>query len=370
MIQRHRGPHPESTIGNDDDPPKMTQQVTLSMLPHQPQNHELATDALVQFCLLHISDLHFSIQERARDPRAAIRALFRGQPLEHLRLFSGHDPEIVESIAHFAYHNRAGFDSIVISGDLATTGSPDDLNSVSKFIRHPPSVAYHDSTGSPTLTAPAKQIVLLPGNHDRYYPWSGNPGNPNFDHWFQDHWWVRQGSQRMGNILSRGGASLILVGADLTLQRNDDGDLFFIGRFGRGRVTERVIAQLVSETQLARKDYPTSAVIWVLHFEPSAEDLTLRLCDSHGLLADAVRQSQPTAILCGHTHLPSRQVDFAGVPVFICGTTSQCYAPHGNFLQAIYVRVDPAQRIAPQVSFQPFAYDHRHGFFPTDERQL
>jgi hypothetical protein len=85
--------------------------------------------------------------------------------------------------------------------------------------------------------------------------------------------------------------------------------------------------------------------------------------DNLALLVAAIAQTRPGGLLCGHTHLVSRQDVFASVPVFVCGSTTQWYAPHGNYLQVITVEVDPSGRAAPLVGFQSFPFGP-NGFFP------
>src|SRR5207245_2747407 len=138
------------------------------------------------------------------------------------------------------------------------------------------------------------------------------------------------------------------------LPTGHDGGLPVYGYLGRGLVTSRVVSALVAETLRAQDEWAGCAVLWILHFEPAAGDNLLRLHDPQGLLATAIAQTQPAGLLCGHTHLASRQDMFAGVPVFVCGSTTQWYAPHGNYLQVVTVEVDPSGHAAPQVSFQSF----------------
>lgn len=156
---------------------------------------------------------------------------------------------------------------------------------------------YLVARGNPTLQAAGRPIVLIPGNHDRYTSFRF-PGGKRFDTVFGGHWTVGQGAQELW-VRQRGGETLVLLGADLTLRRHDLGSSP-LGFLGRGRAYLKRLAQLCSLTQQARTRYPGCAALWVIHFEPAAPDSWLQLLDER-LQAAALQQNPVDGILCGHT---------------------------------------------------------------------
>jgi hypothetical protein len=114
-------------------------------------------------------------------------------------------------------------------------------------------------------------------------------------------------------------------------------------------------------TRKARSRYPGCAILWVIHFEPEARESLLQLLDERHL-ATALRREPADAILCGHTHDSNRGKTFAGVPVFVCGTTTQHASAHGNTLHVLDVTVQ-ARSGQPQFACRAFRYDAAVGQF-------
>jgi hypothetical protein len=99
----------------------------------------------------------------------------------------------------------------------------------------------------------------------------------------------------------------------------------------------------------------------VIHFEPEAQDSLLQLLDERHLAA-ALQQEPADAILCGHTHHSNPAKRFAGVPLFVCGTTTQHASPQGNTLHVLDVTVK-SRSGPPQFSCRIFRYDPALGQF-------
>jgi hypothetical protein len=69
----------------------------------------------------------------------------------------------------------------------------------------------------------------------------------------------------------------------------------------------------------------------------------------------------PVAVLYGHTHLVRREKPFAGARIFALGTTTQWYAPNGNYLQVIDIQLDSAGGAPPALQLLPFKYGQSNG---------
>src|SRR5262249_11415513 len=227
-----------------------------------------------------------------------------------------------------------------------------DLKTALSFLNSPVGIGYLDSQGLPTLRAAGKPIVLIPGNHDRYGRWHF-PGCRNFDHVFGAFWHVGQGAQDLW-VGQRGGETLILLGVDLSLRRHDVGS-HPLGFLGRGRAYRKRLRELCPLTAHARSQSPGCALLWVLHFEPAANDPLLALLDERYLVA-AIREQPPDAILCGHTHASNVNKVFDGIPVYVCGTTTQHASVHGNTLHVLEANVQSGAS-PPQFSCTVFRYD-------------
>ena len=255
-------------------------------------------------------------------------------------------------MASFAYEYRGCYDAIVLSGDLATTGSTADLDEVLALL-WPATDGYLGSDGRPTLRAASKPILLIPGNHDRFgstwaiYP----PGNTRFDQVLGRHWSAGQDAQELW-LCRKGQSTLVLIGADFTLRADELGEGPW-GYLGQGRAYVEPISKLCQLTQNARKRDPDAIVLWVIHFDPTVENGSLRLLDKDNFRA-AVQRERIAAVLCGHMH---RNYDtLAGATVYVCGTTTQEYAPDGNFLNLIEIEV-PAGSHAPTIRVLTFMLD-------------
>lgn len=305
--------------------------------------------------ILHVSDLHFADQPYFVQPFPKVPKPWR----DWFRIDS-HDPNAAAALIRFAKANAAAgrVDVIVISGDIATTGELVDLNAARDFIDG--SQGTRRSQGEDVLTDAGLPLVLIPGNHDRYFSrW--RPGNTAFDTVFGSYWSAGQranGVQRLWDD-ARGGQppNLVLVGTDFTLHPRDYGGnplgIPNAGRFGRGKVYAAQKRRLLRETRAIRQTYPDCTVVWVIHFEPYCNDTFLKLLDEKSLI-DAANVCLVPLVLCGHSHRSSlRPVGEAAYSV--CGTTTQAHAPDGNHLHVLDIDVDPGRR--PKIACHMYRFD-------------
>jgi 3',5'-cyclic AMP phosphodiesterase CpdA len=302
------------------------------------------------FRILHASDLHFATVPHQIGIPDLLRAWQQSLPGTWAPI-SSQSTICVDAFAAFAHANRSGFDVLVLSGDLAATGGLRNLRTAFAFLHSPVVTGYLDAQGQPSLQATGKPIVLIPGNHDRYTAFH-LPGGMHFDSVFGSWWGAGQGAQQLW-VRQRGGETLVLLGVDLSLRRHDVGS-HPLGFLGRGRAYSKRLASLCSLTRESRARYAGCAILWVIHFEPEAQAPLLALLDERRLVA-ALQQDPADAILCGHTHESNTAKRFAGVPVFVCGTTTQHASVHGNTLHVLDVTVQaPAM---PQFSARVFRYN-------------
>jgi 3',5'-cyclic AMP phosphodiesterase CpdA len=308
------------------------------------------------FRLLHGSDLHCARVSRQIGLPDLSHAWATGAG-GSLAPVSSHNDIYTDAFAAFAHANRNGFDVIVLTGDLATTGDSGDLRAAHRFVIAPAVNGYLSGANRPTLQAAGKPVVLLPGNHDRFRAFH-LPGGTAFDAAFGASWHARQSAQILW-VKQREMATLVLIGVDFSLRRSDVGGPFqgfpLLGFLGQGRAYPRRIQALQQATQTARTQYPGCTVLWVLHFEPDAANGNLALLDDQNLAA-ALRQDEGiAAILCGHTHVSNPVKVFAGTPVYVCGTTTQHASVHGNGFHVLEVNMQVGT--TTQITCRPYRYD-------------
>jgi 3',5'-cyclic AMP phosphodiesterase CpdA len=349
--------------------------------------------------ILHASDLHISFHKQLRSPLDQLNDLenrwdLSGKGLsEKQRILkqlliawrqessaSSYDPETLEALAEFIYEKArkkpgesgetidgsAELDAVVLTGDLATTGTRDDIAKTHQFLTAPYDVRYpHKSSDTSyrgaTLSGVGIPIIYLPGNHDRYVPTRDfygpslpkffNPGGTNFDSIISD---FRADPIQMAVIESVDSRlKVIIFAVDFTLEDFSDHEGFY-GWLAQGRAYSNIRKDLLAQTKKAVEDHIDQSVVilWAIHFPPYYPGINKH----SSLLAEdklitAANSSGVTAILAGHTHKQlSYKHPFMSPEVYCCGTTTQ-FEPmrvgeggpdrtRGNFLQIIKVSLD------------------------------
>src|SRR5882724_293620 len=141
------------------------------------------------FRLAQVSDLHIATRPYTlslpdwwgqRDPGShAHRSIFSP---------SSHDPDLLDAVIRNLYNRRDNLDAIILSGDLATTGLQPDIHAAAMHIDSQPLDTYRDARDRPTFQSIGRELILLPGNHDRYRNRAFFPAGREFDVRFQHYW--------------------------------------------------------------------------------------------------------------------------------------------------------------------------------------
>jgi 3',5'-cyclic AMP phosphodiesterase CpdA len=260
---------------------------------------------MTQFRLLHLTDLHFSKRERGADARERFNNTKSREILEllhHVRrngFFSGHDNTLSRLVAEFAYDRRAELDAIVISGDLATTGTMDDLLAALEFLEAVPVVGSAAARGKGTLAASGLRIYVLPGNHDRYLNELGDTGGKEFENVFKAYW--SRGAHAQAHMMHLGEAGLGIVLIDFSLRDNLDSRPGAFSHLGQGKVYDDALDEAIELTGRLRDR--TNGVIWVVHFPPevASGEPKLDLIDGQKLVEGA-EKCGVLHVLAGHIH--------------------------------------------------------------------
>lgn len=223
------------------------------------------------------------------------------------------------------------YDALLVTGDLATTGWATDLAVASAFFQGKPIAGSHDLSNS--FTPSLLDLVLLPGNHDRYEGKRLLPKSNQFEsgQHFGPFWrpiadaHAEKRSVVNSLLLSeKNGQRLAIVTVDFSYSE-DDYPKGFWKYFGQGLATTDTVNLLAAET----KKYTDKqiAVVWAMHFPPEISGVkrTLRL-ERSSEVVKAARESNVEIIFSGHTHEanPNLQVTrnggFTGVRVVSAGT--------------------------------------------------
>ena len=217
---------------------------------------------------------------------------------------SSYNPDLAEAVVRFAYRRRNTYDMILISGDLATTGTNADLQVAREFTNSKSVNAYLNSGSKPSLQGCSRPIFAMPGNHDRYRDNKGRPGSVHFDLVFPEIW----GSDHRNfnqTVLAKGilGDRLALVAVDFCLRTaNDASAPRHFNRLGQGKAYEDLVDELMNRTSVLRSKYENLIVAWIMHFPPVAlPQRSLELQERERVQNAAIDAGIPV-ILAGHIH--------------------------------------------------------------------
>lgn len=295
-----------------------------------------------KFTFMQISDLHLSaspnrlhwlsyIQRPVRFAAHRSRYGLSNDP-------SSHKIDLAEATARVIYERRRNIDCVIVSGDLATTGTKKDLRVAKDFIEAPGS-KYLTGSDGPTLGPSGLPVLLLPGNHDRYVDEGGDAGGRHFDGAFKGHW-GKTHPYVDHHIIERNGSVVAFIQADFCLRSNRDCDSpSYFHKWGQGYVHSDILRDLVDLTTDIRRVHRQACIIWVIHFTPiDACDKFLRLIRYKRLLRAADR-AKVNAILCGHLHT-TRSFSYGNVKIFSAGSACSVDAGEDNAIQFVDLYAD------------------------------
>ncbi len=327
---------------------------------------------MVSFRLIQASDLHVSTTPDVINPYdshgalAALRALFKG-PIggNKALLLSSFSPDMAGAFSCEVSDAADDIDAVVVTGDLATTGSRADLNAALNYFEgriptewSPSGTSFSRLTGIEGLP-----IMVMPGNHDRYTTPIFWPRSPEFENLFGPYWnfsgaaparFADHRSVRT-TYLQKDEAILALCAVDFSLHDLTEADQVPFAYMGQGRVMARShsneakqpLDELVEQTQWIKASLPNAAIIWCVHYPPGFPqgDPNLRLINEYLLLARA-SELNIELLLSGHTHEFSSYM-LGGTRVVCCGTTTAAGSTHGNAY--LEITVDTANLAHPQI---------------------
>src|SRR5262245_15044821 len=119
--------------------------------------------------IVHASDFHIGRLPNQVGLPEVLKAP-TNYPINVWQAVSTHSDIHLDAFAAWIHANAAGFDVLLVSGDLASTGYAADLQAADEYLHSPAARGYLNAKGKPTLQTTRKPIVFLPGNHDRFGP--------------------------------------------------------------------------------------------------------------------------------------------------------------------------------------------------------
>jgi predicted phosphodiesterase len=325
---------------------------------------------MAQFNLLHISDLHISISPMREEIFFLIKNFKQNKPALFERylnsnICASHNPNALRFLAKFIYQTKDYIDAIVITGDVATTGSSDDLEEAKKILSFAP---YSDSDlvppylnddedESPIINGNLNiPIILLPGNHDRYqiekYTFNPiKPGGTNFFEVFRDMW--RENHVNVSTIIKEETHVLGIIAADFSLIDATDATMpQYIARLAQGRIYPDILEELVSKTSLfikaCQKQNKLPLIVWAIHFPPAfphkkflaaLKDYFFKSLLEEDKLIYQADYNQISLIMAGHTHQPA----FYDIPIFSYDDRLMCVQCSGSSSQYYNFDIDQRQ---------------------------
>ena len=303
--------------------------------------------------IIHISDLHFCATARRANAlkyvKRRVQELYGG--LERLTpemipafiLPDSYCPDLVRFLARKIYQMRNEIDVLLISGDIATTGLPEDLRLGLQFVDAQPSRTYLGADGRATVKSGRFPIMLIPGNHDRFRSNRGEPGSRTFDLIFDGHWGRTDPEILTGVFSQPHGPSLAIVGADLTLRSEQDAGLpTRVMRYGQGCAYEDVIKKLTAKTADLHQRFPGVGVIWTVHFPPSKDCCGFfgyKELRFHPRLVHAATISNVSLVLCGHIH-ERKLISLDDLTIVCAGSASVFAEEHGNWFHCLEISIE------------------------------
>ncbi|WP_187275374.1 metallophosphoesterase [Methylobacterium sp. WL6] len=306
------------------------------------------------FRFVHTSDFHFCVEPR----RVNILSLYERRTIMmmdtaikqgwnsgfiSLAKPASFSEAIVSATALFCYKNKDEIDGIIITGDLATTGYQSDIKVAHDFVKSAPADGYVNSIRRPTLQAADADILVLPGNHDKYSNLYAAPSSRFFELNF--HLEMPNLKNRISHeVREKNGKVIALVFADFSLKQRKDATSVAKGPYGQGCVYEDVLKELVEVTRSLKQEFSGCVIIWGIHFAPFNCGSTLQLIDFEAVNREA-KDENVSLILCGHTHTPA-VLKQDGPTIFCAGSAGAIDKEDRSYIHLVEIDIGVETKIS------------------------
>lgn len=231
---------------------------------------------------------------------------------------ASYSPQITSATAQFCYTHSNVVDGIIITGDLATSGHPNDIAEARDFVCADASDGFLSARRKPTLASSSLPVWVIPGNHDKYADDFATPKCRNFELTFRAY--MPNFARGVGHKVRRKGDSLLgIVYADFCLRVRSDAQDRVVAPYGQGKVYTDTLQELENRTRNLRTKYSGIVIVWSIHFAPYDCGYTLALLDWN-LISQSAIKNGIILTLCGHTHIASK-FQSAGNTVYCAGSS-------------------------------------------------
>lgn len=288
------------------------------------------------FRFLHLSDLHLCQEANRRN----FMSLFEKQPVKTIDVLNSavvngalslvHPTSYVKdrlaALSEFVQLRPDVYDGILISGDLATSGTAVDHAIAFQYVDGTPIKNFRDHDGLLVLGRGDTTVVVCPGNHDNYggnLPFS--PSNRNFTLKFGKY--LPKFEDFVGHKVFIGNdTALAVIYADFGFQQRKD-PRSLKHYWGGGHVHQHVLAEMVRRTirfRLTKSfEQKLRSVMWMIHFAPyDCGDTSLELTN-RDLVIKSAAENGVKNIICGHTHKAKNEIDIeTGVTAYCAGSAT------------------------------------------------
>ncbi|MCJ2070900.1 metallophosphoesterase [Methylobacterium sp. J-030] len=316
--------------------------------------------------LLHISDTHFcEFPNRNNHLKLwqnppALSLTNQGKRISRSFFPSSFDSNAAQALAAFVCDVAPDLSLIVHSGDLATTGRPDDLGAAFHFLS---ASNCNGSTadGKPSIGDHVEKLFICPGNHDRYKNNFAKPWSANFNLQFRKIW-LTQRLDITYRYVNKDDRKICILAIDFCLRANRDaGAPYQLNRYGRGKVYSDTILRLNDlMTELVDNDKCLN-FIWVIHFPPadgagSAEQL-LNFDD----VASLAKKYNVSFVLSGHLHNASISKTSYGTTIIRAGTACAADEAPNCWIHLLDLKIE--DDLIASIRKTDYKWDWRNGEF-------
>jgi Icc-related predicted phosphoesterase len=307
------------------------------------------------FRLIHISDLHIGAVPNR------LGAMDRMEKGEQPNLFASHDLHAsrlvalkIRDLLSTRLSQRHPIDLLLISGDVATSADPEDLDQARDYIDNVLKLGHIESAtlASSRTAHNALNIFAMPGNHDRMTS-LGKFGMQTYEEKFEDYWpdedgYTRSFSARVIKKTISGTAShLAIIGGDLSYGVEQNRGLTSgAANLGKGQFVQRFHGPALRDlTEMLRREYENCCVIWAVHFPPSGLVRDHYRLDYWNELMKLARDIEIPLILSGHIHENKTFSECAPPHVWVSGSACQYKERHGHWINLIEIETRKSELV-------------------------
>ncbi len=261
------------------------------------------------FSFCHISDLHLSIQANQQ----SIKDIFswyqckKNNDTKKYGRFTTYERVKLEALCRFIYLNKDKFDFILITGDISSSASEDDLNSALSIIKPgeksklwiKDTPNFYDNS----FYLAHKPIILLPGNHDRidYDGLTSFKYSDKFDEIFKYFWVPSTPSNKISAksiFVPTINETINLLTIDFSLNE---------GRFKNINIGEGYVEEdIINELDRILKFYEDNKIFYIiaLHYPPKSENVSTYLkLNNEEKFINLLNKYKVPFIFSGHSHI-------------------------------------------------------------------